>query len=106
MNENYKQQIERGVELLVLCQQLQSEKDGISRPAPGVVDKSKTNDQFAQDIGQAVTNMKALCKLIPQMQQLGDLGRKLEAEGEIEVDYGDDYADAALKFVLADHGLR
>lgn len=29
---SYKEDIERGVELLKLCQKLQSEKDGIDRP--------------------------------------------------------------------------
>lgn len=33
------QQIERGIELLKLCQELQSEKDGIDRPAFGEIDK-------------------------------------------------------------------
>lgn len=105
MSNNYKEEIERGMELLVLCQKLQSEKDGVDRPLPGVIDKTKTLDQFAKDIGRAMTNMSALHKLIPMMLQLGELGRKLEAEGKITVDYGDDYSTTALKSILAEHGL-
>jgi hypothetical protein len=36
-----RKRIERGVELLILCQHLQSEKDGVDRPEPGGIDKSK-----------------------------------------------------------------
>jgi hypothetical protein len=32
-------EIERGIELLTLCQALQSEKDGVDRPAPFQIDK-------------------------------------------------------------------
>lgn len=105
MDAKYKEQIERGVELLTLCQQLQSEKDGVNRPDPFVIDKTKTLDQFAKDIGTAITNMTALHKLFPMMVQLGDLSRKLEQEGKISLMVGDDYSMAALKFVRAEHGL-
>jgi hypothetical protein len=98
-------EIERGIELLALCQALQSEKDGVDRPAPFAIDKSKKLDQFAKDINAASTNMVALHKLIPQMLSLAELGKKLETEGKINVAYGDDYSEAALKFVLAEHGL-
>ncbi|MCA8198510.1 hypothetical protein [Burkholderia vietnamiensis] len=98
-------QIDRGIELLALCQTLQSEKDGVDRPAPFAIDKSKTLDQFAKDINTASTNMAALHKLVPQMLSLAELGKKLETEGKIDVGYGDDYSEAALKFILAEHGL-
>ena len=98
------EQIERGIELLKLCQGFQSEKDGIDRPEPFLIDKTKTLDQFAQDIGQAITNMSALYKLIPMMTQLADVGRKLSAEGKIQVDSGDDYAKKALEFFVAEFG--
>lgn len=98
--------IDRGIELLALCQALQSEKDGVDRPAPFAIDKSKTLDQFAKDVHSASTNMAALHKLIPLMTGLAELGRKLAEEGKIAVDYGDDYSKAALKFVRAEHGLN
>jgi len=103
---NYKTQIERGIELLTLCQKLQSEKDGVDRPEPFQIDQSKILDQFARDINWAITNMSAMHKLIPQMLELAELGRKLEAEGKIAVEYGGDYSQAALAFVRAEHGLK
>ena len=53
---NYADEINKGIELLELCHRLQSEKDGIDRPAPGVIDKTKTLDQFAKDISNSATN--------------------------------------------------
>lgn len=101
----YTVEIERGIELLALCLALQSEKDGIARPAPFAIDPSKTLDQFAKDINTASTNMAALHKLIPQMLRLAELGRQLEKEGKLQVSYVDDYSTAALDLVMAEHGL-
>ncbi|WP_425952965.1 hypothetical protein [Ralstonia pseudosolanacearum] len=98
-------QIERGIELLSLCQTLQSDKDGVDRPDPFLIDKTKTLDQFAMDIGTAITNMSALHKLIPQSQKLAQLGRKLEADGKVKVDYGGDYAEAALAYLMRTNGM-
>jgi hypothetical protein len=95
--EGTDQTVARGIELLALCQELQSAKDGIDRPAPGTVDKTKTLDQFARDIGTATAFHSALLRLLPMTAQLADLGRKLEARGEITVTYGEDYAQAALR---------
>lgn len=103
---NITKDIDRGIELLKLCQKLQSEKDGVARPAPGEIDKTKTLDQFAMDISAACTNMAALHKLIPMVLQLAELGRKLEADKKITVDIGDDYSTAALKFIRAENGLE
>ncbi|VVE14407.1 hypothetical protein PCE31107_02812 [Pandoraea cepalis] len=97
---NHTMEIERGIQLLALCQALKIEKDGVDRPAP------QTIDQFARDINAASKNMSALYKLIPQMHRLAELGRRLEADGKLKVDYGDDYSTAALDFVMAEHGLR
>ncbi|RQT37451.1 hypothetical protein DF037_01590 [Burkholderia contaminans] len=98
-------QIDRGIELLSLCQKLQSEKDGVDRPDAIEIDKSKTLDQFAIDVNTAITNMTSLRNLLPQFLRLAELGRKLEAEGKISVDYGGSYSSAALDFVRAEHGL-
>lgn len=105
-NMDHTAEINRGLELLALCQALQSERDGVDRPAPFAIDKFKTLDQFAKDINTASTNMAALHKLIPQMLRLAELGRKLEADGKLEVGYGDDYSSAALDFVLREHGVN
>ncbi len=105
MNENIKKEIMRGEELLWLCQDLQSEKDGVDRPKHHSIDKSKTLDQFAKDIGRSATNMVSLLKLIPMLEKLIQLGRKLESEGVISVDIMDDYSEAALKYLLEQNGL-
>ncbi|KVZ90492.1 hypothetical protein WL22_23730 [Burkholderia ubonensis] len=99
-------EINRGLELLAPCQALQSERDGVDRPAPFAIDKFKTLDQFAKDINTASTNMAALHKLIPPMLRLAELGRKLEADGKLEVGYCDDYSSAALDFALREHGVN
>lgn len=101
----WQQQVEKGIELLQLCADLQSEKDGIDRPKINQIDPTKTLDQFARDIQTAATNMSALNKLFPLLNDLSELGRKLEADGKITVDYGDSFADAALNYVLREHGL-
>lgn len=96
---SYQRAIERGIELLTLCQQLQSEKDGVDRPAPGVIDKTKTPDSFAQDIMESISYLSALYRLIPLSQELEDLGRMWEREGKINVKFGDSYAEAALAYL-------
>jgi len=99
--DGYKASIERGIELLKLCQQYQTAFDGIERPEPGVIDKTKTLDAFAMDIDNAVTYISSLNKLIPMSQQLADLGRQLEQQGKLQVDFGDDYSKAALEYFAA-----
>lgn len=39
-------------------------------------------------------------KLIPMADKLAELGRKLEQQGKIIVEYGDDYSEAALPLLL------
>lgn len=102
---DFHKEIDRGMELLRLCQTLQSGVDGVDRPAPGVIDKTKTLDQFAKDISNSLTYMSSLHKLVPMMLQLGELGQKLDTEGKIAVDVGDDYNQAALNYLLAEHGI-
>jgi len=99
-------QADRGVELLQLCSDLQSEKDGVNRPKINQIDKSKTLDQFAMDIQVAATNMTALYKLFPLMNDLSALGRKLQADGKISADWGDDYSRLALDYFLSENGLE
>lgn len=103
---NDKDEIGRGIELLVLCQQLQSEKDGIVRPEPGEHDKTKTLDDFAVDVDRAISNMTLLRRLVPMMLQLDEIGRKLEASGQLSVRVGEDYSVAALKFLRGQYGLE
>ena len=102
----YQDDIEQGIDLLKLCQRLQSEKDGVRRPDVDVfVDKTKTLDEFAMRIFRAVTYMVSLRQLLPMKQRLGDLGRELERRGKISIAWGDDYAVAALNFVMSEYGM-
>lgn len=78
-------EIERGIELLKLCQQLQSAKDGVERP------------DFAKDVHRAILNMSSLYKLFPLLDELVSIGRSLEAKGLIKVDYGEDYSEKAVE---------
>lgn len=105
MSADYKQQIERGIELLKLCQQLQSEKDGIDRPEPFVIDKTKTLDQFAQDIAATIFNISMLNKLLPMMMALSELGQKLHNEGKIVIECEDYFSTGALAYVLRQNEL-
>ena len=83
--------VERGVALLALCQKLQSQADGVDRP--------KILDSFAGEISEAITFHYSLLKLLPMALKLADIGRALHAKQLVTVDYGDDYAEAALAYL-------
>lgn len=102
----WQEHVDRGVELLQLCSDLQSEKDGVDRPLINSVDKSKTLDQFAMDIQRAATFLTATYKLIPMMNDLAALGRKLEDDGFVEASVGDDYSRVALNYFLQQSGIE
>lgn len=102
---SYVKAIEQGIVLLRLCQQLQSDRDGVDRPEPGIIDKTKMLDQFAQDVMTSITYMTSLYKLMPMQMRLADLGRELERQKKIVPAFGDDYAQVALEYVLVEHGL-
>lgn len=108
MAESYIKDIDTLMELLVLCDDLQTEKDGVNRPRFGdhSIDRSKVLDQFARDISKSSTYVMSLYKLIPMMNDLAALGRKLEAKGKIQVEGGDDYSRAALDFFLQQNGIE
>jgi hypothetical protein len=106
MDDRLKNEILRGEELIWFCQDLQSEKDGVDRPKHHEIDKSKTLDQFAIDIGRSAVYMVSLLKLYPMQDKLAKIGRKLESDGVIRVDYGEDYSEAAIEHLLKQHGLK
>lgn len=93
--------VERGIDLLSLCQKLQSDVDGISRPDIFSVDKSKELDQFAMDINETALYLGMLLKLIPMQEKLSEIGKKLENSGQIKMNIGDSFAEAALGFFEA-----
>lgn len=92
--------------LLSLCQQLQSEKDGIRRPEPGKpgVAADETLDDFAQQIQTACVYASMTDRLLAMKDRLTDFGRQLESRELVEVPVGRDYADAALDWLSAQAG--
>jgi len=82
------------IELLTLFQQLQSEKDGRERPAPGTY--SRDEDEFADRIRSACGHALLLRRLLPVMTTMSAIGAEMERRGEISVLPGEDYAQKAL----------
>ncbi|HHB9110303.1 TPA: hypothetical protein ACN7S0_004166 [Klebsiella pneumoniae] len=82
------------IELLTLCQQLQSEKDGRERPAPGTY--SRDEDEFADRIRSACGHALQLRRLLPVMTTLSAIGAEMERRGEISVLPGENYEQKAL----------
>lgn len=89
------------VALLKHCQVLQSEKEEVIRPAPE--EYNRDVDPFADRIRQAIGYTRQLQHLLPMAQQLSALGRELERQGKIQVGVGEDYAQQALVYVLAQY---
>ncbi|EOE7356171.1 TPA: hypothetical protein ACKFMW_004323 [Enterobacter hormaechei] len=89
------------VALLTLCQQLQSEKDGIERPAPGAY--SRDEDQFADRIRAACGYALQLRRLLPMIATLSAVGAGMERRGEITLRTGEDYAQKALEHLTAEY---
>ncbi|HCA3435137.1 TPA: hypothetical protein MOX26_004379 [Salmonella enterica subsp. enterica serovar Ball] len=89
------------IELLTLCQQLQSEKDGRERPAPGTY--SRAEDDFADRIRSACGHALQLRRLLPVMTTLSAIGAGMERRGEISVLPGEDYAQKALERLKAEY---
>lgn len=87
------------VALLTLCLQLQSEKEGVIRPAPEKYNRD--DDPFADRIRMAIGYARQLQHLLPMAQQLNVLGVALEQRGKIRVGVGEDYAQLALAYVMA-----
>lgn len=85
---------EKIIELLTLWQQLQSEKDGRERPAPGTY--SRDEDEFAERIRSACGHALQLRRLLPVATTLSAIGAGMERRGEISVLPGEDYAQKAL----------
>ncbi|KFX11053.1 hypothetical protein [Pectobacterium atrosepticum] len=89
---------QQGISLLLRCQQLQSEKDGIKRPLPFKVgvQADEELDDFARQIQDVCLYVVQLDNLLAMQRQLVELGRQLEQTGKIAVPAGDSYADAAM----------
>lgn len=85
------------VSLLTLCQQLQSVRDGIERPAPGTY--SRDEDVFAERIRAACGYALQLRQLLPMMTILSAIGAEIERRREISLLPGEDYAQKALAWL-------
>ena len=92
------------VALLKHCQALQSEKDGVTRPAPGAY--TREEDPFADRIRQAIGYTRQLQHLLSMAQQLSALGMELERQGKIQVGVGEDYAQQALGYLVAQYPVH
>lgn len=101
MNDIQNSVSEQMIALLTRCLQLQSEKDGISRPLPdkAPVGLSDTFDDFARQIHQACLYASMADSLLALQGRLADAGRQLEQRGQLHVEYGDSYAAAALAWL-------
>lgn len=82
------------IELLALCQQLQSEKDGRKRPVPR--EYSCDEDDFVDRIRSACGHALQLRWLLPVTTTLSAIGTEMESRGEISVLPGEDYVQKAL----------
>lgn len=89
------------VALLTLCQQLQSEKDGIKRPAPRIY--SCDEEEFADRIQAACGHALQLYQLLPMRDRLSAIGAEMERRGEITVMFGESYANRALAHLMAEY---
>lgn len=89
------------VALLTLCQQLQSDKDGRERVAPGTY--SRDEDDFADRIRAACVSATLLRQLLPMMSTLSSIGAEMEHRGEITVFAGESYATRALEHLMTEY---
>ncbi|EGD4232756.1 hypothetical protein H1Z99_005002 [Salmonella enterica subsp. enterica serovar Meleagridis] len=88
---------------LATLQQLQTEKDGVKRPAPGTFDPSATLDSFAKQILESCLWLEHMAQLEPDLEKLRMLGIELEAAGKLIVEPGENYCKAALGWLLRQH---
>ena len=86
------------VAILKLCQDIQSEKEGVKRAAPDVY--TRDDDPFADRIQRATGYVRQLQNLLPMMQALSTLGTELERQGKIQVEVGEDYTQRALEYFM------
>ncbi|EPP1042705.1 hypothetical protein ACULX8_003248 [Cronobacter sakazakii] len=89
------------IELLKLCQQLQTQKDGIRRPEPGTFDPAAKMDTFARNITNSCLWLTHIEAMLPVLGQLTELGKELEKEGKIKPEAGDNYASLAVAWLLS-----
>lgn len=89
------------VKLLMLCQTLQSEKDGVRRPTPGqyIVASDEELDDFAMTISRACSQAVQHDGLLKMHKDLSDIGKILEQKELIALHCGESYATKALEWI-------
>lgn len=96
MRMNTDQAAQRGIELLNELLAARSAIDGVPRSPIGVIGPKEGNDQLARDVGEVAMFIFGAQMAIPLMERLTTIGRTLEAQGAIKVDFGDAFAPKAL----------
>ncbi|WP_226092964.1 hypothetical protein LF929_015965 [Dickeya oryzae] len=89
------------ITLLTLCQTLQSEKDGVERPAPGIY--SRERDDFSARINDACVCAKQLQELLLMANQLTSVGTEMERQGQLQVSVGMSYPQAIVEYLHAQY---
>lgn len=89
------------IELLTMCQQMQSDKDGLKRPTPRHPELKgvEVMDAFAQRILLSCAYAASLDPLLALQSRMADIGRRLEEQGQLQTYAGDNYALAALAWM-------
>ncbi|KGH23568.1 hypothetical protein [Comamonas thiooxydans] len=86
----------RGISLLNELLALKSIQDGVQRAPIGVFGHM---DAFSRDVHEVGMFMQSAALAMPLLQQLSDLGRTLEARGDVKVNYGETYAASAISYL-------
>lgn len=89
------------VALLILCRQLQPEKDSRDRQGPETYPDSE--DAFADRIQAACCHALQLEQLLPLRDRLSAIGAEMERRGEISVMAWESYANRALAHLMAQY---
>ena len=90
---------DRSVLLLEQLYKMQTATDGVDRPELFSIDKTRTLDQFALDVMDAILLVQQAKILNQQVSKLTELGRTLESKGKIKVEIGDCYSDKTIEFM-------
>lgn len=99
MENTAKKAFEIGTNILNLAIKLQSEKDGISRLLVGEMDKTKQVDELSKNADDVSAYLAMSIQTSEQSQRLSKLGKKLEAEGLVTMNWGDSYSQTALNYL-------
>ena len=89
---------EKTVHLLNMLLEMQTAQDELPRAPIGKF--GAIDDELTKAVHEAAMFIFAAQQAIPLREQLAARGRELEAQGAIQVGYGDSYSAAALNHLL------